>query len=766
MSRTATLSFAALALFLVIFPLTLTKPGLPMTLKSDEPAYYLMALSLAYDHDLRCEDRDAQRLAIEFPYNSARNLILASDDGWKTAYFGKPYLVSLIVAPAVALFGANGFIATNMALLLLSVWLGALYLRQYNSDAMALLFSTGFFLLSNAFAYVFWLHTEVLCVASVTGCLYFAFTEGSDAPLRGRLGGLWRKLWNPATRPALSGAVLMAAAYMKPILALAGLAAFVVALRRRGVRGGATWLAGAVLAGALICAGSLALIGHWTPYLGIERQGIDLESFDAMPKLEPPPPIERGIGQRNSWAWIFTEFIGVDKHILENSGYFLVGRHTGLFVYAPFTLLSLLLFFAFSRRSLERWLLLASLAAIALAFMTLIWFNWHGGGGFIGNRYFVNVLPGLLFLVTRIAPDWLPLVGYAIAGLFVGSIVFTPFGANVPEPTLQAHVRNAPFALLPYERTLSAQIPGYRALPGSHGTWFFGRDDQFRVINDSIFAVGGQTVRLGVRAEHPMIRPVFEVSTFIAPNTVRIELSGSSESLMIDSARPPRNATRFELHPRQSRKQTVDGYNFYWPYDLTLRIDKQIWRKEIVRFRESKKGRFGKTPQPNGVVEPDWADNEVNLLVGATVTYLGEADDLEKDVYSIDWSGLTIPAQMPARRIVTFRGRVRNTSAAEWEAIGATAVDIGYRWLDSKGAEVPVDNGRITFARAVPAGATAAIVLELTTPTEPGTYTLVFDAVRERIAWFSERRPGQELRRSVEIVPASAASAASAASKH
>jgi hypothetical protein len=72
---------------------------------------------------------------------------------------------------------------------------------------------------------------------------------------------------------------------------------------------------------------------------------------------------------------------------------------------------------------------------------------------------------------------------------------------------------------------------------------------------------------------------------------------------------------------------------------------------------------------------------------------------------------------------------------------------------------VPVDNGRITFARAVPAGATTAIVLELTTPAEPGTYTLVFDAVRERIAWFSERRPGQELRRSVVIVPASASGA-------
>ncbi len=475
-----------------------------------------------------------------------------------------------------------------------------------------------------------------------------------------------------------------------------------------------------------------------------------------MPAMAPPAPLEGSIGARNSWAWVFTEFIGVDKHLVENTGYFLVGRHTGLFVYAPFTLLSLLLFFAFSRRSLERWVLLGSLAAIALAFMTLIWFNWHGGGGFIGNRYFVNVMPGLLFLVTRIAPDWLPLVGYALAGLFVGSIVFTPFGANVPEPTLQAHVRNAPFALLPFERTLSRQIPGYRALPGSGGVWFFGRDDQFRVVNDSIWVVGGQTVHIQVRSDKPMVRPVFEVSTFFAPNRVRIDLSGARQTLLFDAAQPPRNVTRFELRPGQGKKETVDGFSYYWPYDLTLRIDKQTWRQETVRFRESKKGRAGRATPAEGVVLPDWADNQINVLVGATVTYLGEADDLEKDVYAIDWAGLEVPATMPAGRIVTFRGKVRNASPAGWEAIGATAVDIGYRWLDAAGTEVPVDTSRITFAQPVPPGATAPVVLELTTPRKPGTYTLELDAVRERIDWFSHRRPGQQLRRSVEIIPAGA----------
>ncbi len=189
MSRTTRLVFGALALFLVVFPLTVQKPGLPMNLKSDEPAYYLMALSLAHDFDLRCELEDIRRLRREFPSDVVENLILMTDDGWRDVYFGKPFPAALAAAPLVRLFGADGFVATNMALLLLAVWLGALWLRRFNPEGPALLFSAGFFLLSNAFSYVFWLHTEVLCVAAVTAGLYLGLTD-APAPLG---GGGWRR---------------------------------------------------------------------------------------------------------------------------------------------------------------------------------------------------------------------------------------------------------------------------------------------------------------------------------------------------------------------------------------------------------------------------------------------------------------------------------------------------------------------------------------------------------------------------------------------
>src|SRR4029078_12770758 len=100
-----------------------------------------------------------------------------------------------------------------------------------------------------------------------------------------------------------------------------------------------------------------------------------------------------------------------------------------------------------ARGAPPRWLLLAAPAAIALFFLLLISWNWQGGGGFVGNRYFVNVYPGFLFLVTRVRPRALVPVGYGFAALFLSPLVLAPFGIPGPEPTLQMHVRGAAFRL-------------------------------------------------------------------------------------------------------------------------------------------------------------------------------------------------------------------------------------------------------------------------------------------------------------------------------
>ena len=769
MSRTTRLVLGALALFFVVFPLTLQKPGLPMNLKSDEPAYYLMALSLAHDFDLRCELQDIQRLRTEYPFSIVENLILMTDDGWHTVYFGKPYLISLVSAPLARFFGADGIVATNMALLLLSVWMGALWLRRFNPDGVALLYSAGFFLLSNAFSYVFWMHTEVLCIAAVTACLYLGLTE-APAPLG---GGGWRRLIDalraPGLRPFWSGAVLMAAAYNKPILALLGLPVLVLAAGRRGWREALVWCAGAAAGTVLICGLAMALTGHPSPYLGVERTGVRVEQYDRLP-IEPEPaaaagaagaPRDPDLEQRNSWWWIF-RVPEVDRRLPENVLYFFVGRHTGLFLYAPFALVSLLLF-AFARgRTREQWALVAALAGVAAFFLTLIPFNWHGGGGFIGNRYFVNAYPAFLFLVTRV-PALASLAGYALAGLFVGPILFTPFGAPVPHPTLQAHVRNRPFRYFPFEMTLIGQIPGYRGLAGAD-TWFFGRRDMVHPVGDEIWVGGGAPVELWLRTYQPLRRPVFQITSYAAPNFVWFRVGDAEKGVRFERATPPDNATRLVLAPTAPEKVVEeDGVSFYYPYKLLIRAESQAWREvpyqpkpklDVEASGEAAAGAAALATQPPG--RRSWKEEmpDLTYLVGASIALLGEESELDADVYSIAWTAGKLPDQMRANRLVRVRGKVRNTSAATWRARGATRVSLAYHWRAEDGSVVDWEGLRTPLPDDVPAGAEVEVTLEIAAPKLAGRYLLELDALRERMAWFSERRPGAGPRLTVEVLPA------------
>lgn len=756
MSRPTRYVFLALAVLLVVFPATIAKPGQPMNLKSDEPAYYLMALSLAQDFDLRCDVRDIRRLAIEFPNDIVNNLILMSGDGWKTVYFGKPWLVSLIAAPATAAFGSGGFVATNMALLLFSVWLGALYLRQWNPEWLALLFAAGFFLLSNAFAYVFWMHSEVLCIAGVTASLYLGLTEAPTGPARTRLGRLVGRVWNDATRSAFSGAALVAAAYNKPQLAVLGLAPLAASWLRARWRGGAAWLAGTAVTGALVCGLSLAMTPTASAYLGVERQGVRVESFDRMPQLPEPAPPDPLAGPRNAWNWIFRP-PDIDSRLPRNLVYFFVGRHTGLFLYSPFALLSLGLFLAFGRRSLVRWLLAAGLAGVALFALLWIPFNWHGGGGFVGNRYFVNALPGFLFLVTRIAPAWLPVAGYALAGLFVGPIVFSPYGAIVPSPTLQAHTRNAPFRWFPFETTIKGQIPGYRGYVAGGGTFFWGRSDLFRPVGDALWIAGGQRVELSVHTLEPLVRPVFQVETITAPNRVRVALDGSAQEPEFRTLEPPGNLTRLTLAPRPpARTREWDGDQFY-AYTLAVDAEQQAWYSEVVPTRNRKAHKDaaqGATAAgEEGRVVASWEEQELQMLVGAKVTYLGEEAELAADVYALDWLAVPAATRFPAGATVLLPGRVRNASAHVWRARGATRVTLTYHWLRPDGSRYAWDGLRSMLPADLPPGGSADVVFEIEAPRQSGSYLLEFDAVREQVAWFSDRRPGSTVRRTVEVAP-------------
>ena len=748
MDRPVALVLASLSLFLLVFPLTLDKPGLPPNLKADEPAYYMMALSLARDGDLLVAEEDVDRALREFPYLRISNLILMSTDGWRTAHYGKPYVYSLFAAPLAGPFGANGILLLNAILLVAMIWMGTLYLGRWNPSWLAALFSTGFFLLSIGSAYAFWLQPEVFNMASVTAALFLGFPRREGRSGEAERGCLVRAL--------LSGAVLMPAVYAKPMVAAVALPLLWIHLRGRRWRRAVAWLGGAVVAMGLIAGLSALLTGTPTAYLGVERQGVTICQPGTLPWDVPDAGALSTAVERSptagAWSWVFRVPDVEWWELRSNLGYFLWGRHTGLLLYTPFAALAVALFLLHARGSVHRWLLLAALTAVALFFLLVIPSNWQGGGGFVGNRYFVNVYPAFLFLATRIRPRALVLAGYALGGLFLGPILLTPFGAAVPEPTLQFHTRNAPFRLFPLEQTLR-EVPGYHRVRIGN-VHFIGRKDQVLPRGETLWVRGADRTELWMLSTDPIDEAVFEVRSPAPGNRVRFAVEGVAETVSVGPGADGGTAQRVSLAPEGPTFRGSRTGRSFVGYRLVVRA-------EDGRSRAYTK-RYPPNPCPDEIFGYDRSRQETFFL-GAELRFLGPGDALGADVFGIEWEEVEVRRRVRAGQTFYARVRLRNTSQSAWSDAGAAEVRLSYHWLAPVGSVGPdgeletldriveYDGLRTDLPLPIKPGEAVEVLQEIEAPEEPGRYVLALDPVFEHVGWFS-RRGVEEHRLEIVVV--------------
>ena len=591
------LVLVALGIALTMLPLAVHKPGLPPTLKADEPAYFLAALSLVHDFDLRLDEGDQRRLFESYPYLSAHNVIVMTRDGWETLYFGKPYLAPFLAAPFVAVFGVDGAVVFNMVLLLAMLAMGYAWLRRSNGEWLAVFFVVGFFLVSSAWSYAFWIHPEMLCMFGTCACLFFGFAAMDHLRLRGTptegLGGArgWPLIEQLGAHKALalSAGCLALGVYNKPMLAAIGLPVLFELLVGRRWRGLVIWLAAAVASMAAICAVAWALTGAPTPYLVNHRAGFNMhdastpimspEIHEEMFGVRPAPVADSEEAKKSGagWWWLFRVPETKWPELKEDIVYYLFGRHTGVFVYGPFALLSLLLFLAYERTR-RGWLVLGSVALVSAIFLVWIPFNWHGGGGFVGNRYFVMLYPAFLFLVGRIRPAASVAAFWGLGGLLVGPLVLAPYGLVVPHATLQAHVRNAPLERLPLEFSLR-NLPGYAGTVLAD-TYVWARKDEMRVIElpdvDDVWLRGGDPVDVWLQRPEPLRRAVLELRAPIEGQRAVVRLGDESQNVVLGTdwtrlefAAPKEFKIRAERSPK-------DYYEFLdiWVYRLEVDLER------------------------------------------------------------------------------------------------------------------------------------------------------------------------------------------------
>lgn len=523
----------AVCLSLVLLGLagTIYKIHFPPGPVADEAAYLMITQSLWHDHDLAYDHQDLQR-AYQLWDQGPYGLILFTRDGGQTMYYGKPYAYSLAAVPFYVLFGAQGMIIFNMALWL-AMFFAAWWFFQDQQGPIGLLLG-GFFFASAAFCYVFWMQPEVFNMA----CLFF--------PLL-----LWhrlrkREIWTTRDYWLLAGAgALLAAAYVskEPTVVLGGPIAVDLLWRRRW-KGLAALALPSVLGLVLLLGIQWKVTGTWSPYRDVQRR-----SFENEYPTESTKDLWQAYRGTSFGSWSGLGFETSGRMFLRNLEYFVVGRHTGLLPYFPFALFVLGLYLV-GPKDRSRHLLLLAVAGYCVVFLILRPNNYHGGSGFLGNRYFASIYPALLFLPGRLSARRSLALPYAAAGLWTAAVVAVPIQAITPEATYQAHVRMPTFQALPLELTLIGfgRIPGYTVRDWGQGAWVVPKQNFFyqEPHPNGVWVRGGSLSEVIVVSPTPMKAIHFTVYSLSAENVVTVD-SGLARVVVRFDTEAKRYGTPVEL---------------------------------------------------------------------------------------------------------------------------------------------------------------------------------------------------------------------------
>lgn len=404
-------------------------------IKGDEATYVGMAASLGHDADFVFTAADYQRFRSW--YSQGPEGIFLKQDASGALHFGKAYVYGVLAAP-FARAGLNGLLAFNLLCLAATIAAGFWWLSTGHRRLPALAASVLFATAAITPLYAAWLTSDLMNYALV----FLAFAVGWRRPGE---AGVSR------VRLVAAAIILAAATFSKPLNAL-----LAVALAAGAGPNWRDWARSLTIFAVVVPAlfGLNAVISGGDPnYQGgnrktfythfpydedghrFETSGIS-RATDAVVELPPEAPGRIGAFPQNLW-------------------YFFAGRHFGVLPYGWPWLMAVALWAAGRGKSLAEWALLGAVAATVA--ITLLWmpYTWSGGGGPVGNRYFLSIAAALFFLL----PAGISLgraLTLAVGLVFVMPSLTDPF-VVAKQPWLAS--RAAPFGWLPLELTGAADFP-------------------------------------------------------------------------------------------------------------------------------------------------------------------------------------------------------------------------------------------------------------------------------------------------------------------
>jgi hypothetical protein len=468
---------------LVLFGAVALSTDVPRTalgFKSDEASYYMLGHSLAEDLDMTYRREDLARVWHEFPSGPLGvflkkgrrdpHLVLsgafpfvrlasAPDPDGTRLYYGKSYIYPLFAAPFVRVWGTNGFLVFHALLLALAVFAAYLFLNARGAAAASALIATAYVLASVASGYFVWMTPELFNFAVVTlGLFCWAYKLVAPDPLPPGLR------WLLTGKSDIVAAILLACAtFSKPPNALFILPVLAWSLSRR------QWAHAVgigVLFGMLVVALfgiNTAVTGDWN-YQGGERNtfyrdfpfldadsGFDVGMTRATDRVLTEVIFDWSPNPGSALGYVFPTVLA------HNLVWFWTGRHSGVVPYF-FPAVFAVVCFLWPRARREWWQWMVCAVAFTEILVLIVWipYNYFGGAGVLGNRYFMNFYGAFLFLLPPMHSVAAGFVPWIIGGLFTAQIALNPFYYSWKP---HQHMKHGPLRLLPIELTLVNDLP-------------------------------------------------------------------------------------------------------------------------------------------------------------------------------------------------------------------------------------------------------------------------------------------------------------------
>jgi hypothetical protein len=459
--RLGAASTAAIGVLLTAWALSVDFAKLSGGFAGDAATYYTLGHSLAHDLDFEFQRDDLVRVWKEFP--SGPEGIFLKRGGGGHLYYAKAYIYPLAASPFIWLFGTNGFLVFHALLMTACFACAYAFLSARSHPVAALLFAAGFLFVSVVPVYMVQITPDFFIFAIVLIGFFFWCYKEVAGPVPVAPAMSWRTRWLLAPRSdTVAAAVLGVATFAKPTnIGLIMPLLVSAALRKQWARAAKISVVFGGVVAALFAL-NIALTGDWN-YQGGERKtfyGAGDGTFTGGFPFQSENSTFDSVGLARvgggSFGVLFTRdaLLEVFPH---NVAYFVFGRHTGFAAYFLPGFMAVLLFLAATRdRAMWQWLTLAAGVCTAAVLLLYMPFTWSGGGGPVGNRYFLGTYGVFLFLVPPLQSAVAGVFTIGLSALFVAPIISGPFYAtrNPAE-----HSKTGLFRWLPTELTMVNDLP-------------------------------------------------------------------------------------------------------------------------------------------------------------------------------------------------------------------------------------------------------------------------------------------------------------------